>query len=103
TATPLEKPDPQQDLAKCQRFYQAGGNARMTAYQAAGSGCVMTQSLPMTMRATPTIVTSNFTSSNVSGSSLIALDPSTIQIFTGPFTANGVGYVQHTYTASAAL
>jgi hypothetical protein len=102
-ATPLEKPDPRYDLSNCQRFYQAGGNARVTAYQTAGNGAAITQSLPVSMRATPTIATSNFTASNISSASLTALDPSTIQIFTGTFTATGTGYVQMNYTAAADL
>jgi hypothetical protein len=102
-ATPLEKPDPQVDLANCQRFYQAGGNARITAYQTAGSGCAMTQSLPVSMRATPTVSTQNFVSSNISSASFTALDPATVQIFTGVFTTTGIGYVQMNFTASADL
>jgi len=101
--SPLDKPDPREDLANCQRFYQSGGNARVTAYQTAGNGAAVTQSLPVSMRAIPTISTKNFTSSNISNADLTALDPSTIQIFTGTFTASGTGYVQMNYTASADL
>ena len=53
-ATPLEKPDPQQDLAKCQRFYQI----TQTAAQGYGTAGVVVQAaagLPVAMRAGPTI------------------------------------------------
>lgn len=58
-ATPLEKPDPQQDLAKCQRFYQtfqifAGG------YSGAAIAAIASIMFPVVMRATPALaVTTN--------------------------------------------
>jgi hypothetical protein len=52
-ATPLEKPDPQQDLAKCQRFYQTG-NAFVSGFGSAGNIFYTTLPLPVWMRANPT-------------------------------------------------
>ncbi len=60
-ATPLEKPDPQQEIAKCQRFYQTG-YLQMNAYGAAGNAMQAVVSLPVVMRAVPTVaVNTSFT------------------------------------------
>jgi hypothetical protein len=56
-ATPLEKPDPQQDLAKCQRFfYLQTGLTNATFYTSGGPGAYffMDSYFP-TMRAVPTV------------------------------------------------
>ena len=66
-ATPLEKPDPQQDLAKCQRFARfINGSARGSA---SGAGQVTGCSLGFApMRATPTYSVINVgTAANVTG------------------------------------
>jgi hypothetical protein len=70
-ATPLEKPDPQQDLAKCQRFYQiVSGSVRVNA-----SGVISMLagvSFPQ-MRATPTVTLNTAGShANVTGVSFSA-------------------------------
>lgn len=74
TATPLEKPDPQQDLAKCQRFYQIG-----SAQQSIGatSTASWTNShwamFPTPMRATPTMTTAITTQTNCTGTAFGAV------------------------------
>jgi hypothetical protein len=71
-ATPLEKPDPQQDLAKCQRFFYASTaanalGASVAGYIVAGVGVSISQPFPTMMRAAPTLTPSNVTLSNVTG------------------------------------
>jgi hypothetical protein len=57
-ATPLEKPDPQQDLAKCQRFFQDIWASLFAPVANLGSygGALTTVSFPVTMRTTPAVV-----------------------------------------------
>jgi hypothetical protein len=65
-ATPLEKPDPQQDCANCQRFYQIGYFLQGT-YSPAGVN-VWASALPVvTMRGNPTAVITNNSSLGLSG------------------------------------
>lgn len=99
-ATPLEKPDPQQDLAKCQRFYQVGP-FRFVAYQGAGNGFGIAQPLIQTMRASPTLVPSYTAQTNCTGA-LAVLDPATIYVV-GTATALGSVALTGTYTVSADL
>ena len=54
-ATPLEKPDPQQDLAKCQRFYQVLKASARFAATASGQTVDNTVMFPP-MRAAPTVI-----------------------------------------------
>jgi hypothetical protein len=65
-ATPLEKPDPQQDLAKCQRFYCTF--AVLVPAAANPSNIV----LPVTMRANPAVAGggAGFTTSNLSAAAV---------------------------------
>ena len=100
-ATPLEKPDPQQDLAKCQRFYQVG-YTQFSSYGTAGMTAAMIVPLPVQMRALPTIVPSLSGSSNVSASAVNSVTPYVYQtqgnvIATGGFSIIGA------FTASADL
>lgn len=68
-ATPLEKPDPQQDLAKCQRFYttissfQAWGINAAAASQPFGG----VWNFPVRMRSAPSIAFSSTSYANSSG------------------------------------
>ncbi len=54
-ATPLEKPDPQQDLAKCQRFFKYIGVTFVTS-NVSGAYLGYAVSLGINMRAIPTVV-----------------------------------------------
>jgi len=57
-ATPLEKPDPQVDLANCSRFYQVG-NIALQGDAAAATGVVKGMyTYPVKMRATATVIPS---------------------------------------------
>jgi hypothetical protein len=71
-ATPLEKPDPQQDLAKCQRFYQDSSSTSSvgfstSGYTAAAGAIYGNISFPVRMRAVPTITPLNMVLNNVAG------------------------------------
>jgi hypothetical protein len=70
-ATPLEKPDPQQDLAKCQRFYNVYV-FRSDAYGAAGQNQGLVIAYP-TMRAAPTPAFSGLVYGNCSGITVTAV------------------------------
>ncbi len=74
--TPLEKPDPQQDLARCQRFYQ-GINTSARGSYSTGANFTNSVNWPVTMRATPTAVLAVVgTVSNLSAQVLTPLNPS---------------------------
>ena len=76
TMTPLEKPDPQQDLAKCQRFYQSPVlvSARFAA-AAVGQILDVSVSWPR-MRAAPTLTGGAGTAGNVTSATLYPSSPS---------------------------
>lgn len=100
-ATPLEKPDPQQDLANCQRFYQVL-YLSMNTYSAAGSAFGYTAPLIVTMRAPPTIVLSGQSYINASGMSASGPTVSTATTWAAS-TATGTVSYSGTATASADL
>ena len=104
TATPLEKPDPQQDLAKCQRFYQQAmyatvGNATAGSYL--GGQCLF----PVPMRAAPTIVVGGAVGADVNVSAANAPDMIFYYGFRFVFTATATASMQGSryFTASADL
>jgi hypothetical protein len=91
-ATPLEKPDPQQDLAKCQRFYEVTGALQLIGFCPTGSAAVLfgqVFSFTTPKRAAPTLaVTAAGTGSNATG--LIA-DNSSVSGFRGYASATAPG------------
>jgi hypothetical protein len=100
-ATPLEKIDPQQDIAKCQRFYQTGAYSFWAI--ATGPGYfVYSHALPVAMRAAPTIIATPTTTTNCTP---------TVTSYGGSFgvlyqmaaAAAGQCTMAGTYTASADL
>jgi hypothetical protein len=98
-ATPLEKIDPQQDIAKCQRFFQKG-QLIASGYGSGAAGIYYSSNLPVTMRALPTIVPTVQSSTN--------LGPPTSGSYTGneiwfnaTITATGQYTISTSYTASA--
>jgi hypothetical protein len=103
-ATPLEKPDPQEDLAKCQRSYCIGMAGVAFGYAAAGSFSGALAFFPVTMRAIPLVAFSGTlgTDTNVSA---IALDSVQTSAFRSYATVTATGAVQamRTYTATADL
>jgi hypothetical protein len=100
-ATPLEKPDPQQDLAKCQRFYQVG-KVKLGGPGTAGVGNSYSYALPVVMRAIPTVVLGTPAGNVNAGTPAIAASAFSIDLNTTP-TATSAMLYDNTFTASADL
>ena len=92
-ATPLEKPDPQQDLAKCQRFYQTG-IAGWWGNTAAGQAFGYTIHFPVAMRSAPSVTLSGQGYANASAAT--AGNPSI-----GGFNFNATGTAAGTAAATS--
>jgi hypothetical protein len=101
TATPLEKPDPQQDLAKCQRFYQIG-TVGLWGAGTAGGQFGLISNLPVTMRAAPTVTLSSTGLANCTGPAGAGASPGSVQILAN-VTATAATAITTNYTASADL
>ncbi len=71
TASAFERDDPTTALIKCQRFFRPA-TMRLTGSQSAGGLVQYTYPLPVAMRASPTVVITADTSTNVSGNSISA-------------------------------
>lgn len=103
TATPLERPDPQQDLAKCQRFYQFGYILNV-AYAPAGGTVAIFMPFPVPMRSlNPAITPSSITYSNASSLSIATAWVGVGMSYQFIVTAAGTGSVQANWSASADL
>jgi hypothetical protein len=101
TATPLEKLDPQQDLAKCQRFYQTGQVAFASYAGAAGMNAYATAYPPVIMRASPTITTA---ANNCFNFGTLSWSPNAlIFTLTGVAPAIGAFSINANFIASADL
>ena len=100
-ATPLEKPDPQQDLAKCQRFYQTA-SFNLGYYGAAGGQITHTLGFVAGMRAVPTMAVVSPVYANASGGAVSASNGNNTLIYY-TVTAAGHAFFSGTYTASADL
>jgi hypothetical protein len=98
--TPLEKPDPADDLRRCQRFYCTQNYSYTGLVSATAWGWTVMQTLPVTMRASPTITNNNTTTTNINTPSIVASGVGQVAI-TGN-THDGWAY-QGTFTASADL
>jgi hypothetical protein len=99
--SPLEKLGPPQDLANCQRFFQTG-QLIYGSYSTAGSITYHSTSLPVTMRALPTMASSGPTLNNCGGFSMGGYSGSNFYI-QASVTASGAFYAIVPYTASADL
>jgi len=92
-ASPLEKPDPQVELANCQRFYQVGQILAGT-YAPAGVPVYQGQGLVVSMRGAPTAVVTLNSSAGLSGQTITAdglkvfLSATTAAVGTYIFNAN---------------
>ena len=102
TATPLEKPDPQQDLAKCQRFYQVG-QVVAGGYSAAIVTAQASLALPVTMRGTPIIaITGSFDGALTSPTQQVI--SGNMLLFGGTTPSAGTGWsMNRQFTVSADL
>jgi hypothetical protein len=102
-ATPWAAVPPQQDLARCQRFYQTGVAWAYYSNCAAGTIVGNTYPLPVTMRATPAgasiLTPSNV---NVSGVTFNGLGSGAMGVF-GTATAAGTVNISNQFSASAEL
>jgi hypothetical protein len=105
-ATPLEKPDPQQDLAKCQRFYQVGAFG-LQGYNSAGGSNTLYIPYQVPMRASPTFTIANVSPANCTGTTLASVAIGGIigahYSFQATTTATGGWASSGTFTASADL
>ncbi|HEY2416796.1 MAG TPA: hypothetical protein VGH84_02680 [Steroidobacteraceae bacterium] len=102
-ATPLEKPDPQQDLANCRRFYQVIKVGARGPAAGAGQwfGCAFTFS---PMRATPTAVAGGADSTNnLGGSALSVLTSNSARYDVSSAAAGDTYVIGHVQTLSADL
>jgi hypothetical protein len=99
--TPLEKPDPQVELANCQRFYQ-GGNMSLQGYGVTGVTLAMGNPFPVSMRAAPTMVPTFTTQVNCSSPALGTFNNAYFQYF-ATVTATGQMVLGGPFTASADL
>jgi hypothetical protein len=103
TATPLEKLDPQQDLAKCNRFFYAGA-ITSAGYQISGTTIIVPYSLPVNMRGTPTLVITGSAGSVNIGSAAMSPGNNGRDIYaSATSTVTGQNTLAYTFTASADL
>lgn len=104
-ATPLEKPDPQQDAAKCQRFYFAGQFGAIGYCVAGGNFAGGFAYLPVGMRAVPSVAIAGVLGTDTNVSAANAPDSITGQSFRFSFTATAAGPIlgARSFTASADL
>ena len=109
-ATPFNRKSPQESLADCQRYYHdpAFGAASPTAYQvtcyATAAGAITTAMLflPVTMRATPTLVVRNQAYANTSAVGVATNSSQTVRSFVTA-TAAGLATAGFNMTADAEL
>lgn len=101
-ATPLEKIDPQVDLANCQRFFVNFGQVLISGYNTSGSYMYASYTWPVTMRAVPTGTLSGTTFSNTSQCAVNQIFATNLQLYT-LISSTGPGYTLSNLTASADL
>jgi hypothetical protein len=101
-ASSLEKPDPQQDLAKCQRFYCSLAGLQFGCYGVAGSNMWASWTFPVAMRAIPAMASSNVAYSNSSGFVINTYTPTSFGAYIAA-VATGSFEVSFNATASADL
>lgn len=100
-ATPLEKLDPQTDLANCQRFYHTG-QAILQGYGNAGQGFTYGKTFPVAMRAYPSVFVPNWNAANINTGTATATSVNDAY-FGGIAISTSYCSFQAPYTASADL
>jgi hypothetical protein len=99
-ATALEKPDPRNDLANCQRFYQTG-QVYWAGYATASMIVNASASWIVTPRVAPQMAIATQASGNLTSPSMVG--NTNTATGTGTATATGLTTVNMVYTASADL
>jgi hypothetical protein len=100
-ATPLDKVDPRIDLSNCQRFFASFGQILVAGY--GGAGIIYSDlTMPVTMRATPTIAYSSPTYQNASAMALNVAYPTDVRS-QATTSGTGLSYAVAPMTASADL
>ena len=102
-ATPLEKLDPQIDLANCQRFYLAGQQGVFAGNANANATIAGSVFYPVAMRAAPTFAITNNSDVNVSSPTQTAFNSNSGMWLGGNATTAGSWIINRTFTASADL
>jgi hypothetical protein len=102
TATPLEKIDPQIDLANCQRFYQTSAGGQISGHVTSTASVGHSWQMPVTMRARPTMAPNFLVQTNVTVPVMLADDGSSLRV-NCVATAVADYNLVWTYTASADL
>ena len=101
-ATPYNRQSLAKSMADCQRYYQANGVELLGSVYIVGGYVGNTLTLPVTMRAAPTVVSGFTTLTNVNATAISALGPGAL-IASATATAVGTIIAIGTYTASAEL
>ena len=101
-ASPLEKRDPQVELALCQRYYVVFIYLLVGGYNTSGGLVYSDLTFPVTMRATPSVTYSSTFYSNASGVTLNAVTPTDIRSNV-TITSTGYGYSSGATVCSAEL
>lgn len=101
-ATPLDKPGLQQDLAKCQRFYQVG-QVVIGGYGTAGAGAGQTYTLPEPMRTLPTITPGSNSNINIGAPAFTAINGGAAIFVNAAVSATGLWALNQWFNASAEL
>ena len=100
-ASAFEQIDYGRELIMCQRYYQTG-TMRFGGFATAAIGFQLNSTLPVVMRATPTVTNSGQTNAGCSGSAVAAVDAATVQLTAT--TSSGPGYISGSnYAASIEL
>jgi hypothetical protein len=89
-ATPLEKPDPQQDLAKCQRFFEVTAG-RLIGYGTAALLFGQSFSYATPKRATPTLAIAPGGAGTASNATGFNMDSTSVNAFRAYATVTATG------------
>jgi hypothetical protein len=100
-ATPFNRQSLAKSLADCQRYYSMGGS-QCYGYQAAGQQFATLMTLPVRMRASPTIVYTPTLSTNLTGVQITVSSPGQLS-YNGVVTALSSFTAQGSWTADAEL
>lgn len=92
----------QDELARCQRYFQLLDKQQFSIYQIVSGGYALSGLLPVVMRAIPTIVQGTFTVSNITGSPAISVANTASWLLSGG-TATATGPITVAQASAAQL